>query len=197
MPSFRDELRAATDLDHLLSVTLFDGTPFVFGGDREAYLRWKNGLAEDLDVDPYSLLMVGSAALGISIGPEKDFRPFSENSDIDLAVVSQHHFDIAWRFMRNIDSKRYALDDSAQRQIMRNAREYVFLGVIPTDRFLPRLPLFGPVWTDALNVAGEAAVLEGREVKMRLYRDMDALRGYHKKGLQDSQRRLLTKNKEG
>ena len=37
--------------------------------------------------------MVGSAKLGFSIAPTQRYRPFGEESDIDLAVVSSQLFD--------------------------------------------------------------------------------------------------------
>jgi len=47
--------------------------------------------------------MVGSAKLGFSIKPAKRYKPFSDDSDIDVAVVSPELYCRLWTELRRFD----------------------------------------------------------------------------------------------
>jgi hypothetical protein len=85
---------------------LLDRVPWLFS-DRPQYIGWKAALAADLEVDPYMLVVVGSAAVGFSLSPWKRFSEFGPNSDIDVAVVSTRHFDDAWRWLRDLGPTKF------------------------------------------------------------------------------------------
>ena len=92
----------ALPAEQFCSDYILDATPVLFAGNRIAYLRWRTDLATRLEVDPHNMVMTGSAAVGFSLNPHKNLRPFGEHSDIDLAVISQYHFDLAWRWLRGL-----------------------------------------------------------------------------------------------
>src|SRR5688500_10040342 len=80
--------------------------PFLFEvGGPSALWRWKSTLAGQLEVDPKNVLITGSAAVGVSLNPYKSFKPFDDKSDIDVAVISTYHFDVAWRTLRNLGTR--------------------------------------------------------------------------------------------
>jgi hypothetical protein len=181
-----EEIYDATDLGRLLSHRLFGGTPGIFAGDHSAWIEWRWTLAAGLGVDDHSILMVGSAAFGISLHPDKDFRAFSDKSDVDLAVLSQRHFDVAWFEMREMRDKKWlSMPTSVKNELRRFAPNYVFAGAIAMDRLIGRLS-FGKQWMIALNdMAGQDPTL-GRRIKVRLYRDAEALRAYQLRGFRDA-----------
>ena len=72
-------------------------TPIIFGSTEE-YLDWKVRLSGIVGVDPFGIAIIGSACTGISLNPDKNYKQFDDSSDIDVAVVSSYHFDIAWRY---------------------------------------------------------------------------------------------------
>ncbi len=82
-----------------VSVHLLESVPAVFSGNSRRWIEWKTRLAKMLEVDAYEIALIGSAAVGFSLNPRKRFAPFSASSDIDVAVVSSHHFDLAWRYL--------------------------------------------------------------------------------------------------
>jgi hypothetical protein len=60
-----------------------------------------------LSVSPASVFVVGSAKLGCCFSPRKDksgnsklFRPFSDSSDIDIAIISNRMFENFWYKLR-------------------------------------------------------------------------------------------------
>src|SRR5690606_27022468 len=86
--------------DEFVENHLFDCIPALFEGDRNDYVSWKRELAKQLEVDAACVTLVGSAAIGISLNPSKNFREFNDDSDIDVAIVSHYHFTVAWRYLR-------------------------------------------------------------------------------------------------
>ena len=102
---------------------LLDRVPWLFS-DRTLYIDWKAELAAELGVDPYMLLVVGSAAVGFSLNPYKRFAPFGQNSDIDVAVVSMRHFDDAWRWLRGLEPWK-SLTKADREMIMRHRESLI------------------------------------------------------------------------
>jgi hypothetical protein len=164
------------------STYLMERIPHVFADDWELYRSWKRKLAKLIEVDPLNITIIGSAGIGFSLNPHKDFRGFSAQSDIDVAVVSEHHFGIGWRALRTL--KLPDVRNQRDREAIKEHRSnYIYWGVIATDRVLPYLPFVRP-WTEALSAMAGERPTEEREIKIRLYRDYDALRSYHMNGLE-------------
>jgi hypothetical protein len=150
---------------------------FIFGGDQAAHIAWKAALAQALNLSLFDLVIVGSAALGRSLSPSKDFTPFDAESDVDVAVVSDHYFDIAWRWMRTLGAGRYKLPQPTQDWIKEHESHYVYWGTIATDQLLQYLP-FGPHWVPKLATIAASEPVGGRELNVRLYRDYSSLEAY-------------------
>lgn len=185
-----DALRAL-DADRFANHVVLDRLPWLWK-DRIDYVDWKTDLAVNLGVDPYSLLVVGSAATGVTLNPKKQlFSTFGPTSDVDVAVVSYYHFESAWKTLRELGS-RGEIPTRAERRGRRQHREYlVFDGTIATDWFLEHLS-FGIQWRDALRAAGGLLPENNHEVKARIYRDVDALRTYQVRNIRKLRDALLT-----
>jgi hypothetical protein len=178
-PTARDVLIAQVrelSADDFTSQLVLDRVPWLFS-DRRQYIDWKTNLAIELELDPYMLLVVGSACLGFSLSPPKRFTEFGSRSDIDVAAVSERHFDAAWRWLRGLENtpERDALE---QEMFKWHRRSLVFDGAIATERLLSRLP-FGAKWMSALGHAGNREPTVGRKINVRIYRDFESLRKYH------------------
>lgn len=184
-----DEL-VASDLDSFLSHRLLGTIPTIFEENRVSYMDWKQDLSRLLDVDSYSILFVGSAALGFSLNPHKAFKPFGHDSDVDIAVISARYFDAAWHFFRTLGSTRFRLPSYIQSSIKENLPRDVYWGMIATDRLLPYLP-FGPAWVRALESMSRIDPTADRRLNLRLYRDIESLRSYQLRSLKIARDRLL------
>jgi hypothetical protein len=160
---------------------LLERVPHVFAGDLEAYVDWKHALSDRIFVDPKAITLVGSGASGYSLSPNKALKPFHAGSDIDVAVVSAHHFDVVWRWLRTLGSERYGWPRYVQEQIGDHRQRLVYWGAIATDRILQYTPL-GKDWVPAL--ADLANTLPGgrRDINVRLFREFEALRAYQVHG---------------
>lgn len=176
--NFVKELASATDLSDLVSCHLFDAVPHLFEEDAVLWRNWRTTFASDLDVDEQSVFLVGSAAVGVSLNPHKNLKPFSETSDVDVAILSYRHFEDAWHTLRNMNATaRFRLSKPAQIDLREHAPNYVYFGSIATDRILSALS-FGPQWAKAISRAQQRDPTMDRDIKVRLYRDIESLRRY-------------------
>jgi predicted nucleotidyltransferase len=172
--------------DHII-----DRLPWLFE-TRSSYRDWKAELAHGLDVDPHEIIVVGSAATGFSLTPGKDFSLFHDDSDIDVAIISQWYFDLAWRHIRKINKVDFFYAGSSESKNLGRHREcLVFDGAIATDRVLNFLP-FGPAWTTAFSLASNRYPTVGRSINGRIYRNCDSLREYHVENVSRIRTQLLT-----
>jgi predicted nucleotidyltransferase len=161
---------------------LFDCIPAVFGSDRAIFVAWKRDLAAKIEVDPACITIVGSAATGASLNPSKNFKLFDDASDIDVAIVSPHHFAIAWRYLRMNGARRLRVDYRTRIAWDEHVNRYIYWGTIATDRLLGVLP-FGLQWLKATSEMGQVLPTQGRSVNLRIYADFDSLRAYHEQGI--------------
>jgi hypothetical protein len=162
---------------------LFEPVPFLFAGELAAWIEWKTELAEGLGTDPYDVVLTGSAAIGFSLNPKKGYKPFDSSSDIDCGVVSQHHFELAWRYLRQLRPSWLSLPPESKRAISAHQKTYVFAGTIATDSILALLP-FGAEWQKVLDKMARRPPTVNRDIRIRIYRDYDSLRHYQARGIE-------------
>lgn len=185
--SLRTEILTKRPSD-IVSEYVLERIPHIFGGDWTLYRHWRRKLGEALGVDPCNICITGSACVGVSLNPHKNLSPFRPKSDIDVAIISSYHFEIAWKTLRHL-----RLADAAtpiERQALTDQQTYVYWGTIATDKIARFLP-FGSAWTVGLSQMKIEKPTEGRELKFRIYRDYDALRAYQIRSVQAIRAALL------
>lgn len=189
----------ALDAKAFTTLHIMDRVPAIFSS-REQHAAWRSTVGRGLGVDPLCLVVVGSTGVGVSLSPNKDkfLKPFHPGSDVDLAVVSPSHFEIAWKWLRAlgpIDLLKASSPEKAE--LLRMHRGHlVFDGAIATDRWLPFLP-FGPQWSSTLGRAGTLNPTNDREVKARLYKDFESLRDYQRRNVERQKAALLASGTPG
>lgn len=177
-------------LESFMNERIFEGVPYVFGGDRQKYWTWRAALANAIGVDPKNVVVSGSAAVGVSLNPYKSFREYGPHSDIDVAVVDHYHFDLAWNELRSLGTRRFDLSDVQRRSVDDHRAKYIYWATIATDKLLPLFPFAGR-WQAAIDQAARAEPTVGREIKIRLYRDYAAMTAYLAQGLASLRNELL------
>lgn len=179
-----DELKKQflTDLvlhpaDLVASIWILDRIPLIFDQDIKAYATWRRELAQGLGVDASALLVTGSAAFGVSLNPNKNYRFFDQESDIDIAVISDYHFNEAWRTLRALGPALHSMPPRVKQSVADHVERYIYWGTIATDRLLHLLP-YGKQWSESLEKMQYCEPTLGRAVKARVYKDFDSLRAY-------------------
>jgi hypothetical protein len=163
------------DANSLAGELVLERIPFVFKNDWKVFREWKMKLGERIDIDSCDIFLTGSAATGVSLNPYKNLSFFSDESDIDVAIVSAFHFDTAWRHLRGL--RRSAVQNREWDAIRSHKENYIYWGCIATDRILHLLPFATP-WLEALSYMEGMPPADGRKVKARIYRDARSLRDY-------------------
>jgi hypothetical protein len=160
-----------------LEMYLYDRIPMLFSDDRTQYIAWKRQLADSIEVDPACITIVGSAATGTSLSPSKNFKPFDDTSDVDVAIISSHHFNVSWRYLRMNGERRLRVDARTRIAWDEHVKRYIYWGTIATDRLLGILP-FGLQWLAATTKMSGTSPTEGRTINLRIYADYESLRAY-------------------
>jgi hypothetical protein len=176
----------------LASKWILERTPFAFNEDSELYLNWKEKLSKKILVDSSAIVFTGSSGCGFSLHPYKAYKKFNNESDIDIALVSDHHFDIAWHSLRNLGSKYYSLTPKQKTSVDDHVNRLIYYGTIATDKILPILP-FGKEWTIALNAMTKEEPIDSRVINIRIYKDFKSLRDYQTNNLEKLRQTLLEK----
>ena len=76
-------------------------------------------------------------------------KPFGPDSDLDLAIVSEVHFETAWRDLRKAAQPTALRVDQSLTENLDHQRKRFFDGAILANHLLPALS-FGPQWTGAM-----------------------------------------------
>jgi|GEM_PF-2961143 len=156
----------------------------------EAYSAFKEQVSQ-LVPQAEAVYIVGSGNWGFSLNPNKIWEPFRPESDIDVAVVSEHQFLLIWEELRQIHRKNwYKLDDETRTRLRRNG-ENVYCGFVS--------PAWIPFKSNASAFAFRRVLnkLQGervgyRRVTMMYYRNMVELVDYCKRGFIIARGRLRT-----
>ena len=104
------------------------GESYVLNDDE--YFQLKYEISEHFKLHPSQVIVVGSGKLGFSIAPRKRYQHFGDESDLDVAIVSDHLFQSLWRaaFMYWRDSGYWERETEF--------KNYLFRGWLRPD-FLP------------------------------------------------------------
>lgn len=167
-----------TDISYMTSKWIIEKVPYIFLGNFEHYIKWKEQLAAKIGVDGKAIVFTGSSSVGFSLNPDKNLRAFTDKSDIDVAIISQHYFDLSWHFLRNVGTKRYSYSKKVKDSIDDHRNRLIYWGTIATDKIIQILP-FGEKWISALNEMSLIEPTKDRTINLRIYQDFEALRAYH------------------
>lgn len=182
------EILGATDVFDWIDRNFLRCDPYAFRGAN--FQEFVLTCVSSLGVDPNGVYVIGSGAVGLSLNPSKisggRLKGFDGSSDLDVALVSEVHFERAWRNLReqahpaSVDEMEQELADA-----MGHQRKRFFDGAILANKLLPYLD-FGEVWVSSLvKVSEVAAKALDREIEVNcwIYRDYWSVRSYVANGI--------------
>ncbi len=118
--------------DQVVQKHIIGGDCFTLTSDQ--HFELKRAIADKFSLNPHYVVVVGSAKLGFSIARTKRYRHFGNDSDIDIAIVSDRLFDEVWQQV-------FEYSESPGRDIYwdrDNAfKTYLFRGWIRPDKLPP------------------------------------------------------------
>jgi|GEM_PF-727769 len=157
---------------------LVDRVPFVFDANWVKYVKWKSSLSSKIFVDGKAIVIIGSASTGFSLSPTKNFRKFDDKSDIDIAIISAHHFELAWHAIRTLGAKDHRLNPAQRSSLEDHRKRLIYWGAFDTKHLLAKLP-FRKDWFEAFENMTSLDPTRDREINARIYRNFESLTAYH------------------
>lgn len=157
---------------------IIDRTPHIFNEDQKLYVEWKSKLSDKIGVDGRAITLIGSSSVGFSLSPDKNYHDFHDGSDIDVAIISRHHFELAWHTIRNLGAERFSLTKPQKTSLEDHKNRLIYWGAFDTRYLLARLP-FGKVWFEAFEKMSLENPTISRDINARIYRDFESLSAYH------------------
>ena len=192
------DLLAVTELPTWIDRNFLRMDPYAFNStEGNLFPEFVLDAAQAFDVDPNGIYCIGSGAIGLSLNPTNvqlgHLKAFAGTSDLDVAVISQFHFDQAWRDLRVLAHTAYTPSTSnSLRDKLDHQRSRLFDGAIVANKLMARLT-FGAQWhphrlrlqlewCDRLNLRGH--------VNLWIYRDYWSVRSYVAEGIQKCMEKL-------
>lgn len=142
------------------------------------------------DWESTELLMIsGTGAWRFSLNPDKNFKEFSERSDIDVVNVSYGHFCEAWDRLRFYHRRRwYIIGKEERSRLLRNGQD-IYSGFVSPKwipdkqdrlrfRFLTGLERYS---TD---------VVRFRSVNMLFFKNLEEAHDYYRRGIEIAKSKL-------
>jgi hypothetical protein len=147
----------------------------------ELYFKLRSLIADQFQLHPSAVVLVGSCRTGFSIVPKKRYREAQPNSDLDVAIVSQERFDFYWDAVF-----AYSVIDRAWKRSgeYRQFVRMLFDGWID-PRGLPNVPRFeqATYWAAFFDSLMRSRQFGPRRISARLYRTWSRLEAYQERAV--------------
>lgn len=125
---FIDALRNEKSPSQLLSTWL--NSPAVPAcTDAASYSQFKDAVIAKFP-GAVKVVIVGSANWGYSLNPGKAFKPFDDDSDVDVAIVSSQHFEETWKEIRAYQRQTFYKLSRLERERLADIGNKVYCGFI-------------------------------------------------------------------
>ena len=111
-------------LCHGSSLIISDDTLFILKHEISCYFG----------THPNEVILTGSCKLGFSIEPSKQFKYFNEESDIDIAIISNDLFEKFWEELLEFNINIISRSQKEQNNYFKFI-DYLFRGWIRPDKF--------------------------------------------------------------
>ncbi len=128
--NFQDDLGTLPD-NIVVQKHITSGDSYIL--DKDQYFALKLEVSEYFRLHPSQVILVGSGKLGFSIAPCKKYRSFSDESDLDVAIVSADLFQALWT-----EVFKYS-EDGGFWEKSRGFKNYLFRGWLRPDLLPPSL----------------------------------------------------------
>ena len=130
---FKDDLKDESLSDeYIIRKYLCNGSSPIL--DEETMFQIKHKISEHFRIHPNEIIITGSGKLGFSIVPTKKYRYFNENSDIDVAIISEKLFNEMWMDLLKFNINQTSRNDYEDK-LYKEFRKYFFRGWIRPDKF--------------------------------------------------------------
>lgn len=149
------------------------------------YDEFKLYMSKKLEIHVNNIAIVGSAKMGFSLSPDKDYRKFSDKSDIDLVLVSDRIYKSSWMAYIELQSKDYL-------PVYGPVAKNIFKGFVSLKELDIRVDFFDswsrkvePLKKDIQTIFGIP-----NDINYRIYDSWESVERYHIAGLNSLKNKL-------
>jgi len=182
------QLLLTQDLEYVAEKTLLSDAAIHFDETSKQYVKSSISGIYSIDTNDLNLWVVGSAKLGFSITEKKKkgityprFRPFTAESDIDIAIVSPKICDLIWRELSLYGYKQYLFPWNSG-----VLGDYLVYGWFRPDKYPKRQKLRRcDDWWDLFARLSSDSRLGRRQIRGGLYYSYEFLKQYQIHSLAD------------
>ncbi|EQA6239082.1 hypothetical protein V1603_16390 [Enterobacter sp. ECC-219] len=142
------------------------------------YDDFKLYMSKKLGIHVNNIAIVGSAKMGFSLSPSKNYRVFNDDSDIDIVIVSEGIFKASWMAFIELHSKNYM---PSYAPVAKN----IFKGFVSLKELDIRVDFFD-VWSRKVEpLKKDIQTIFGipNEITYRIYDSWESVERYHIAGL--------------
>ena len=174
--SFKQDLKLHSS-EEIVQRRIISGDSIIL--EARTYHELRTSIAENFQIHANEVVLVGSAKLGFSIAPYKEYRHFGDSSDLDLAIVSSDLFDKFWKAVYNLWKQKVFWENE------HDFKKYLFQGWIRPDK-LPNAKSFamGDSWWEYFRELTKTNKFGPYKITGALYKDWDYLQGYQNYSVQ-------------
>lgn len=172
--AFKAALLGQPDDEQVVRQLILHGSAFAIGDD--ALYTLKQRVGAEFGVDPnQDVFLVGSAKLGFSVAPSQRYKPFADDSDLDVAIVAHDLYQQVWH-----EVHQYSLSGGYWPDRER-FEGYLAKGWIRPD-LLPNSPTFAfsNAWFEFFRALKAERIGGPYKINAGLYHDMSFLVKYQK-----------------
>jgi hypothetical protein len=192
---FKADLVSLDEVKILRKHIIF-GQNFLFKEDKQRDLREE--IADKWNVHPVNILIVGSSKLGFSIAEKNKidsagniletkprYRNFSDNSDIDVAIISPTLFDTVWKTIYDFSLR------TPHWTGVHDFRKYFFKGWIRPD-MLPFMSenCYRKNWFEYFKDLTNSGEYGPYKIRAGIYKDWNFLEDYQLKAIKECKNEL-------
>jgi hypothetical protein len=154
--------------------------------NKEQYFSLRLSVAKQFKVHPNEVLVVGSAKLGFSIAPKKKYKPFGDQSDIDVVIVSDSLFGLVWSSVYSFWKDKVIWEAES------DFKRYLFRGWIRPDKLPPSTKFeFSKDWWEFFRTITSSGEFGPYKIAGALYKSWNFLESYQNFAVQYCKDELL------
>jgi hypothetical protein len=192
-----------TPLNQVVEEHILGGETYAFRKRPILMNEIQRHLTARLPVTAENIIIVGSAKTGFSLNPDAYFNPFTDDSDIDVAIIDESLFDEIWFTLLNWHyPRRYIGLDHINSRWVGHRQKEIYWGWLTPDKIryeglyfpsaLKRFRDLTTAWFNAFRSFSLYPELARREVSGRLYRTRRHALFYQVEGLRQLREFLQT-----
>ncbi len=168
----------------------FDLFPFCFKENQEVYWELRQQVCSKFDIHPRNFVVIGSAKLGFSAAPDKFGKPFGDDSDIDIVIVSDLLFEKIWLKLLNYRESSYYKLNFTSKQKFNDLQRILFFGQIRMDKLSNSFDFAKTYWT-FFNELSIDPKYGPRQIRSAIFKSWTHVSSYYEKSLRDLKKRAL------